>query len=281
MQDYISLRIEANPCSETLTDLIAAFLCDIGYESFTPDDNGLTAFIREDLYDEVGVREIIDNFPMDSRFSISVERVEGEDWNQEWEKNYFKPIVIGEEVVVHSSFHTDVPEANHDIVIDPKMAFGTGHHATTSQMMRHILDAEMNGASVIDMGTGTGILAILSKMRGASAVTGIEIDPFAWENAVENARLNNVVVNMICGDASALANLEKADYFLANINRNIITADLEAYSSKLRKGGKMFLSGFYESDIPIVEEAANRYGLKREKTLVEKDWAAVSFVKLD
>ncbi len=281
MQDYISLRIDANPCSEILTDLLAAFLCDIGYESFTPDETGLTAFVREDLYDEAAVKDVLDNFPMETSFSVSSERVEGEDWNQEWEKNYFKPILIGEEVAVHSSFHTDIPDAKYDIVIDPKMAFGTGHHATTSQMMRHILEADMNGKSVIDMGTGTGILAILCKMKGASEVAGIEIDPFAWENAVENAKLNNVEVNMICGDAGKLADLGNADFFLANINRNIITSDLESYASRLKKGGKMMLSGFYEADIPIVEEVANRYGLRKEKTLVENDWAAVRFVKLD
>ncbi len=281
MQDYISLRIDANPCSEILTDLLAAFLCDIGYESFTPDETGLTAFVREDLYDEAAVKDVLDSFPMETSFSVSSERVEGEDWNQEWEKNYFKPILIGEEVAVHSSFHTDIPDAKYDIVIDPKMAFGTGHHATTSQMMRHILEADMNGKSVIDMGTGTGILAILCKMKGASEVAGIEIDPFAWENAVENAKLNNVEVNMICGDAGKLADLGNADFFLANINRNIITSDLESYASRLKKGGKMMLSGFYEADIPIVEEVANRYGLRKEKTLVENDWAAVRFVKLD
>lgn len=281
MQDYISLRIDANPCSEILTDLLAAFLCDIGYESFTPDETGLTAFVREDLYDEAAVKDVLDNFPMETSFSVSSERVEGEDWNQEWEKNYFKPILIGEEVAVHSSFHTDIPDAKYDIVIDPKMAFGTGHHATTSQMMRHILEADMSGKSVIDMGTGTGILAILCKMKGASEVAGIEIDPFAWENAVENAKLNNVEVNMICGDAGKLADLGNADFFLANINRNIITSDLESYASRLKKGGKMMLSGFYEADIPIVEEVANRYGLRKEKTLVENDWAAVRFVKLD
>lgn len=281
MQDYISLRIDATPCSETLTDLLAAFLCDVGYESFTPDEKGLTAFIREDLFSEENLKGIIDDFPMDADFSVSWERVEGEDWNQEWEKNYFKPILIGDEVAVHSSFHTDVPVAKYDIVIDPKMAFGTGHHSTTSQMMHHILEADMEGKSVIDMGTGTGILAILCKMKGASVVTGIEIDPFAWENAVENAKLNNVDVNMICGDASSLNAIAEADFFLANINRNIITSDLNSYSEKLKRGGKMFLSGFYESDIPIVEETAKQYGLQKEKTFVDKDWAAVRFVKVD
>ena len=183
--------------------------------------------------------------------------------------------------MVHSSFHKDVPKAEYDIVIDPKMAFGTGHHSTTSNMMRHILSEDMDGKSVIDMGTGTGILAILCKMRGARTVTGIEIDPFAWENAVENVRLNNVDANMLCGDAAKLSDLELADYFLANINRNVITADIDTYASKVKDGGIMLLSGFYKSDIPIVAEAAAKYGFEVVKTLEDKDWVAIKLVKMN
>lgn len=281
MQNYITLRINAYPCDDTITDLLAAFLGDIGFESFSPDESGVFAYIRSDLYEENKVKEILEGFPIETKFSYSAEEIEGEDWNEEWEKNYFQPIVIDNIVVVHSSFHKNIPEARYDIVIDPKMAFGTGHHSTTSQMMQHILEAEMERKTVIDMGTGTGILAILSKMCGASKVFGIEIDPFAWENAVENVKLNNVDAEMICGDASKLSGLPKADIFLANINRNIITDDMAFYSSSLNTGGKMYLSGFYEQDIPVVVEAAGFHGLKLEKALVEKDWAAIRLVKTD
>lgn len=281
MQDYIALRIDATPCNETVTDLLAAFLGDIGYESFTPDETGLTAYIQSHLYDPESLEEIFASFPMETDFSYGDELVEGQDWNEEWEKHYFQPIVIGEECVVHSSFHTDIPSARYDIVIDPKMAFGTGHHSTTSQMMRHILDADVEGKEVIDMGTGTGILAILCKMCGAGKVSGIEIDPFAYENAVENARLNGTELNLVCGDASALENLGEADYFLANINRNVITADIEKYAAHLRKGGTMFLSGFYESDLPIIEEGAIAAGLHPSGYLTDKDWVALKLVKND
>lgn len=279
MQDYIALRVNAEPCSETITDLLAAFLGDIGYESFTPDERGVTAFIQSQLYDAKAVEEIIEEFPLESKFNISTELVKGEDWNEEWEKNYFKPIVIGNEVVVHSSFHKDIPEALYDIVIDPKMAFGTGHHATTSQMMRFILDADLKGKSVIDMGTGTGILAILCAMKGAKEVYGVEIDPFAFENAVENVALNNVAASMACGDADALKDLPDCDVFLANINRNVITGDIQKYAAKLKTGGIMFLSGFYEHDVPVVEKAAEPYSLIIDKTTVDTDWAAVRLVK--
>lgn len=281
MQDYIALRIDADPCTETITDLLAAFLGDVGYESFTPDEEGLTAYIIDNQFDESAVKEILENFPIEAHFTYSFEKIEGQDWNEEWEKNYFQPIVIDEDVVVHSSFHKDIPEACYDIVIDPKMAFGTGHHATTGQMMRHILASELKGKSVIDMGTGTGILSILAKMAGAEKVTGIEIDPFAWENAVENTRLNNVDIEMICGDSSALKNIEKADVFLANINRNIITGDLNNYAEKLKRGGTMYLSGFYKSDIPVVMEEASKYGLELEKVLEENEWVAIKLVKRD
>ena len=259
---------------------MAAFLCDEGFESFKPDDCGLTAYVRTDLYDEGAVKKILEEFPIDTDFTFSSETVKGEDWNEEWEKHYFQPIVVDDKCVVHSSFHKDVPSAEYDIVIDPKMAFGTGHHSTTSNMMRHILSSDMEGKSVIDMGTGTGILAILCKMKGADNVTGIEIDPFAWENAVENAALNNVKVNMLCGDAGLLAGLDQADYFLANINRNVITSDIESYASCLKQGGIMLLSGFYRSDIPIVEKAANEYGLFLESEKEDNDWVALRFKKV-
>ena len=206
--------------------------------------------------------------------------MKGKDWNEEWEKHYFRPILIDDKCVIHSSFHTDVPEAPYDIVIDPKMAFGTGHHNTTSQMVKHILASDIKGKSVIDMGTGTGILGILAAMRGASRVTGIEIDGAAYENAIENVSLNHVEMDLIHGDASALAGLEPADFLFANINRNIITNDMSAYAATLQKGGLMLLSGFYESDIPVVLEAAKPFGLSEKTHTVKGDnWTCLILIK--
>lgn len=279
--DYIKLRLDCTPCSEDMTDLLAAFLADAGYESFVPDSEGLTAYVQAPLYSEKSVDDIVDDFPISTSIKVSAETVKGENWNEEWEKHYFKPIVIAGECVVHSSFHKDVPEAKYDILIDPKMAFGTGHHATTSQMMRYILDFDdMEGKDVIDMGTGTGILAILCKMRGASQVTGIEIDPGAFENAIENAGLNSQAVDFICDDASALESIAPADIFLANINRNVITSDIGRYASRIKPGGTLLLSGFYSSDIPVIESAAAPFGLSIEKATEEGDhWAALRMRK--
>lgn len=281
MNDYYAIRINANPCTEDITDLAAGLLADAGFESFEPDTNGLVAYIPVITGNGLQIaKDALEDFPMDTSLEITDELIEGEDWNAEWEKHYFKPILIDNDCVIHSSFHTDVPKARYDIVIDPKMAFGTGHHDTTSNMVRHILTLPLEEKSVIDMGTGTGILGILAAMRGATSVTGIEIDAPAYENAIENVGLNGVSMNLIHGDASALETLEAADYLFANINRNIILADIDRYVMALKSGGEMLLSGFYEEDIPMIEEAATKLGLKEQKRLVSSTgWSALRLIK--
>lgn len=280
MNDYVSVRVDMTPCFADATDLAAAFLADAGFESFEPDEAGLTAYIRASENGEELAREALADFPFESDLKISSEFIKGEDWNEEWEKNYFKPILLDNLCVVHSTFHKDVPYAKYDIVIDPKMAFGTGHHDTTSQMMRLILALQLEGKNVIDMGTGTGILSFLAKMRGAEEVTGIEIDLPAYENAVENAVLNKCDVSFIHGDASNLKEIKKSDYLFANINRNIILQDIDKYAAALKENGEMLLSGFYEADIPMILEAALPYGLKENERLVSPaGWTALRLTK--
>lgn len=278
MTDYQQIRLDITPCDENITDLFAAFLADCGYESFVPDETGLTAYINSTLFNKEDVESIIADFPMEVDAKLTVDFIEGKDWNEEWEKNYFQPIVIADQCVIHSTFHKDVPNAKYDIVIDPKMAFGTGHHSTTSLILQTLLETDMNGKSVIDMGTGTGILAILSAMLGAEKVTGIEIDPGAYENALEHVELNNVNVDVLLGDASRLNELQPADIFIANINRNIILADISSYRKNLKPGGIMLLSGFYESDIAMIERAANALGLEVVSYKEDKDWVAVKLI---
>ena len=281
MNDYYRVRIDVAECTEDITDLAAAYLADAGFESFEPDSTGLTAYIKQEAGDGVKIaEESLSDFPMESDFKITGEVIEGEDWNEEWEKNYFKPILIEGRCVIHSTFHREVPEAEYDIVIDPKMAFGTGHHDTTSQMVKHILDLPLQGKSVIDMGTGTGILGILAAMRGAERVIGIEIDEAAYENAKENVTLNGVKMELIHGDATALSGLEPADYLFANINRNIILGDIDRYAGRLKSGGEMLLSGFYDTDIAMIAEAASRYDLREETRLVsDARWVALRLIK--
>ncbi len=278
MNDYKELRINFKPCSADITDVMAALLADVGYESFVADESGLTAYIRAEQYSPDAVDIALKQLPFEVETETSSVIIEGQDWNSEWEKHYFQPIVVGERCVIHSSFHKDVPKAEYNIVIDPKMAFGTGHHATTSQVISALLDLNLERKAVIDMGTGTGILAILCAMRGAAKVTGIEIDTAAWENAVENVALNGVEVNLINGDATALPDLYKADVFIANINRNIITGDLAAYVRACKPGATMILSGFYEADIPVIMEVAAPLGLKKANHTTLNSWCCLKLI---
>lgn len=281
MNDYIEVRFSLNPCSETFTDILASMLCDCGFESFVPDEDGVTAYVSHRLYNRDAIDGVIAAFPVEGvRIGHHDILVEGRDWNAEWEKNYFKPIVIGDRCVIHSSFHHEYPAADYDIVIDPKMAFGTGHHQTTSLMVESLLNINLSGKSVIDMGTGTGILAILSSMRGANPVVGVEIDEAAYENALVNITLNSQPqVGILLGDVARLDDVAPADVFIANINRNIILADLDAYAARLKSGGKMLLSGFYEKDVNVLLNAGKPLGLSYVRHLVKDDWACLHLEK--
>ena len=286
MNDYIELRLDITrlPDSmemETATDIMAAMLAENGFESFTADNAGLTAFISSKVFDAGTLADTISQFPFPGLELTSLTKnIEGQDWNREWEKHYFQPIVVGDRCVIHSSFHTGYPVCEYDITIDPKMAFGTGHHATTSLIISRLLELDLNGKSVIDMGTGTGILAILAAMRGASPVVAVEIDPAAEINARENVASNgHPEIDVRLGDASLLSGMN-ADIFIANINRNIITADLAAYASTLNPGGSMLLSGFYEADIPVIMETASPLGLIETGHTVKGDgWACLELAK--
>lgn len=281
MNDYRLVRIDLSPCSETGTDVLAYLLAEAGFESFVADEKGLSAYIPANDYNPLRVNDALAQYPFAAALEISTELIEGEDWNAEWEKNYFQPIVIGNSLVVRSSFHTDAPKADLEIVIDPKMAFGTGHHATTSQVAEALLSLDLEGKTVIDMGTGTGILAILSALRGANNVYAIELDEFAHANAVENVSANNVSdkVSLFHGDAARLKECPECNVLVANINRNVILEDIPRYAKAMKKESKMILSGFYEQDIPVILEKADKLGLKEEHRTVRNEWACVVLTK--
>lgn len=285
MNDYYKVTFTVTPADTDACDLLADTLAEAGFESFEPADDGssMVAYVPATTYSEEAVARAISAQPIPVEISYAAEFVEGRDWNSEWEKNYFKPIVVAGLVAVHSSFHTDVPQARYDIVIDPRMAFGTGHHATTTLMMKSLLANEnIRGAKVIDMGTGTGILAILADMLGASDVQAIEIDPYAAENARDNVALNlpDSHVNVITGDASALDALPGfADIFLANINRNIITGDISRYAAAMKPGATITVSGFYVEDRPVVERAASGAGLSLRSVADMDNWSSMTFEK--
>lgn len=292
MNNYIEARIElgyvdANACCEpdltTASDMLSAFLGEIGFESFVFENNVLTAYVRSEAFSSEAFAEVLDQLPLPQiTLSAETEEIEGRDWNHEWEKNYFQPIVVADRCVIHSTFHTGYPKCEYDIVIDPKMAFGTGHHATTSQIIAQLLEMDLIGKAVVDMGTGTGILAILAAMRGAAPVVAIEIDPAAEVNARENMVLNHQAqIDLRLGDATMLEGC-RADVFIANINRNIILNDLEAYAATLNRDAIMILSGFYESDMPMLEARAAAFGLEYVRHTTQGDnWACLVLRKMD
>lgn len=285
MNDYREVRITIDPFSEDAADYLSAFLADIGYESFVTEKPCLTAWIPQNLFDENQLDMVLSNFPMEVNLSETDSFIEGKDWNEEWEKNYFKPIVISDLCVIHSTFHHDVPKTKYDIVIDPKMAFGTGHHSTTALILGFLLSMPLAEKSIIDMGTGTGILAILAKMRGACYVAGIEIDKTAYENAIENAKLNDVDIRLIHGDASNLneakCNPDGVDLLIANINRNIVLTDMGSYVEALNHDGELILSGFYTEDIPLIEKRAGMLGYKVSESHSDDNWAAVRLTRVN
>ena len=281
MNNYIKVAFAITPAEEAAADVLSALLAEVGFESFVTEEWGLTAYAPKAAYDSEAMEEVVRNFPLEG-FSITCEseEIEGEDWNAEWEKNYFQPIVLGEECVIHSTFHTDVPKARYDILIDPKMAFGTGYHQTTCHMLRAILGEKMEGKSVLDMGCGTALLAILARKHGAKDVVAIDIDEFAYENALENIALNDTPdIEVRLGGAEALREDDTFDYVIANINRNILLADIGSYAACMHEGSVIFISGFYTEDMEILKAEAARHGLRYEAFAEDNRWAMMRFVK--
>ena len=276
---YLEFSFRTTPCTEVVNDVLSAVLADAGFESFVEQPDGLLAYIQQNLYDEASVEAAISEFPIpDTAIEYSFVEAEDKDWNEEWEKNFFQPIVIGNRCVIHSTFHHDVPEAEYDIAINPQMAFGTGHHETTSLVIGEILDSNMNGKKVLDMGCGTSILAILARMKGAASCTAIDIDDWCVRNSIENIELNGVDEIEVClGDASILADKGPFDMVIANINRNILLADMQHYVARMNEGATLLMSGFYVDDIPLIKAEAERLGLTFNGYKEKNRWVVTSF----
>lgn len=277
--NFIQVNFSIEPYEEYLSDVLASELGELGFDSFLPTYNGLEAFIPANLYSEVKLNELLSNFIFEATIDYNVIKVETINWNEEWEKHYFEPIIIDNECVIHSSFHKDIPKLKYDIVIDPKMSFGTGHHETTSLMIAEILKMDVKGLSILDMGCGTSVLAILAAMRGASKITAIDIDEWCVANSIENIALNKVEgIEVSMGDAQLLKGL-KFDVIIANINRNILLNDIKTYADCLDAGGELYMSGFYKEDIPLIEAEANRNNLKLNYFAEKNNWVAVKTTK--
>lgn len=281
MNDYTRVKFSVTPNEEFATDILASQLADIGFESFVTEEDGLSAYVPQPLFNKENIDSVVSEFPIPGfKISYESEFIEGEDWNAEWEKNYFQPIVLGEDCVIHSTFHKNVPCARYNILIDPKMAFGTGYHQTTCLMLRAILASDMAGKSVLDMGCGTALLAILARKHGATAVAAIDIDEFAFENAKENIVLNGTPdIDVRLGGAEAIKEGDSFDFVIANINRNILLADIKNYVKCMHSGSQLFISGFYTEDMDILKEEAAHHALRYIGYAEDNRWAMMKFEK--
>jgi ribosomal protein L11 methyltransferase len=255
-------------------EIIPAWLSDFGFDSFTEEQDGVTAFIPEADFDEKTVTEQLQWIRQQVDISWEITFIPDENWNKEWEKN-FDPVIIADRCMVRAPFHKPIPGIEFDLVIMPKMSFGTAHHETTRMMIEFILEQDWKNKEVLDMGSGTGVLAILASKMGASQALAIDNDSWAFENATENIERNQAAnVEAIMGDDKALAGMT-FDVIIANINRNILLQQMPAYAKALRPEGKLFMSGFYEEDIPVLMQEAEKFGLQlKEKKLLNK-WTAI------
>ena len=282
---YYEFTFSMQPSTTDLQDVLSSVLGEAGFDSFVPTEDGsnpLMAYIKVADFDEEVLTSAIKNFPIPNvDITYSKAEAEDKDWNKLWEENYFQPLVVDGKCVVYGTMHKDVLKAKYNIIINPKMSFGTGHHATTSQMLSEILKTDVRGLEVLDMGCGTSILAILAKMCGASHCVAIDNDEWCVENSIENIALNGVDnIDVELGDASALKNKGPFDLVLANINRNILLADMEAYAQVMKPGAQIFMSGFYEEDVPILKEEANKQQLHLVRTHTLNRWACAVFEKV-
>lgn len=277
--NYIEVEFTCEPNNEIVTSVLSAMIADIGFESFVENEVGLLAYVQKSLYDEGQLQAVLDSLPIEADIKFECREIEDKNWNEEWEKNYFEPLVIDNRCIIQSTFHNRPEVYEYNIKIDPKMSFGTGHHQTTELMIRQILEMDLTDKSLLDMGCGTAILAILASMRGANPILAIDVDEWAYDNAQENITLNGTNnIDVKIGGAELLGN-QTFDVILANINRNILLKDIRHYVAVLNADGELYMSGFYTDDIPAIEDECHKYDLRLVHTESNQNWAVVKFIK--
>ncbi len=277
--DYYEITFTTSPAEDYQQDLLINALGDIGFDTFEETESGFKAYVPESVFDQERLDKQIVLYHEMFPFSYEISLIPQKNWNEVWESN-FEPIEIGDKIFVRATFHQPKPGFPYEIVIDPKMAFGTGHHQTTSMMLQLVLENDFEGKKVLDMGCGTGILAIMASKAGATEITAIDYDPVCYESTIENSRLNHAAnIMALCGSKEAIPN-EQFDVILANINRNILLDQMERYAEALKPGGEIYFSGFYETpDLDVIKTEAGKYGLNYALHKKDKDWVAARFVK--
>ena len=272
---YIGYSFKVEPFQPG-TEILIAELGYAGFESFVETPDGVIAYIQAGDHSESILESIYILNSSEFEITYNFETIEQTNWNAEWEKN-FNPIVVGDQCAIRAPFH-DPFDVKYDIIIEPKMSFGTGHHETTHMMIEHVLASDFTKKSVLDMGCGTGVLAILAMKKGASRVEAIDIDNWCYLNSLENISRNDCdQITVLEGDASLLEG-KRFDVIIANINRNILLNDLSTYVACLNKNASLFLSGFYDSDFELVQESCENLGLKFETKRTRNNWVALKFV---
>ncbi|WP_339837985.1 50S ribosomal protein L11 methyltransferase [uncultured Maribacter sp.] len=272
---YIEYRFTVKP-KEPASDILIAELGEAGFESFVEEDDAVLAYIQKNDWS----KNILTDIQILSNTNFEIEfdykEIEQENWNATWEQN-FQPIIVDDVCMIRAPFHNPIA-VEYDIVIEPKMSFGTGHHETTHMMLQHILKLDVKNKTVLDMGSGTGVLAILTAMRGATNIDAIDIDNWCYLNAKENVERNKMdFISVYEGDVALLKN-KKYDLIIANINRNILLADIPAYVQSLNKDGVLLLSGFYTEDLEMITQKCVELELKFEKNLERNNWVAAKYV---
>ena len=274
---YLEFKIS---CKESFREILIAELAEVGYDSFLETDEGFDAYIQEDLFDRNTYQQVIDQYRDAASLQVTEAIMPKVNWNEEWEKNY-DPIEVGDQVYVRASFHEHRPEFEYEILINPKMSFGTGHHATTYLMLSHQLTIDHSGKRVLDIGSGTGILAIMAHQLGAGHIEAFDIDEWCVENGNENFDLNGMSgVRMGMGTVREVKPKGKFDIVLANINKNVLLEEMEVYATLVKTNGYLLLSGFYERDILDVAERAFQFGFVEKEVQTKDDWAALILEKL-
>jgi ribosomal protein L11 methyltransferase len=276
---YIQVTFSFRAIEEYQQDLLISELAEIGFNTFEDSPQGFSAFIDEDSFEQVQLEQVLAGLEDQFEYDYTVTEIAAENWNETWEKN-FEPLVIDDQCYVRATFHAPQPEYPYEIVIDPKMAFGTGHHQTTTMMIQYILSTDFKGKSVLDMGCGTGILAILASKKGADRLIAIDNDPICLESTQENCTLNSITnVLALCGGKDVIPQ-QQFDIILANINRNILLDQISRYSEVLIAEGDIFFSGFYEiPDLDMIKMECAKYNIAYLDHKKIGDWVAARFQK--
>jgi len=271
--NYLKLVLKAE---EDVNDLLIAYLADYEFNGFSEEEDGLVAYIDEQNYTP-DLQKYLEGLKEQYKFSIEQTIIQDQNWNAKWEADY-EPVLVDNFCAVRATFHEPINTVKHEIVVTPKMSFGTGHHATTYMMMKQMEVLSFKEKEVFDYGCGTGVLAILAQQLGAENLDAVDIDHWAYENTLENVEINNCqgAIQVYCGEIDAVP-MRKYDVVLANINRNVILNTMEAMAKRLKNGGFLLTSGFLEADIDLVTQAATQNGLKAGRLLEREQWRCLLF----